>query len=167
MDYRKLNKLTVFNPEPMTAAVDLFQKLNGDKIFSKIDLSKGYWQVTIPEVDISKPVFVTPDGSYEFLKIPFGMVNSAATLKRGMKKLLTGMTNVEVHWDDILVHTRTWEEHLKILRELFRRLAQVSMTIRPSKCIFGVGSIGFLGHQLQQGLIGIDEYYVAKIRKAP
>ena len=167
VDYRKLNKLTVFDPEPMPAAVDLFQKLNGDEFFSKIDLSKGYWQVTIPEVDISKTAFVTPDGSYEFLKMPFGMVNSAATLKRGMKKLLKGMKNVEFYWDDILVHTRTWEEHLKTLRELFRRLAQAGMTIRPSKCIFGADSIDFLGHQLQQGLIGLHEDNVAKIRKAP
>jgi len=49
----------------------------------------------------------------EFLKIPFGMVNSAAMLKRGMKKLLKGMKNVEFSWDDILVHTCTWEEHLR------------------------------------------------------
>jgi len=62
VDYRKLNKLTVFDPESMPAAVDLFQKLNGDKFFSKIDLSKGYWQVTIPEVDVPKTAFVTPDG---------------------------------------------------------------------------------------------------------
>ena len=133
VDYRKLNKLTVFDHEPMPAAVDLFQKLKGDKFFSKIDLSKGYWQVTIPEVDIPKTAFVTPDGSYEFLKMPFGMVNSAATLKRGMKKLLRGMKNVEFYWDDILVHTRTWEEHLKILRELCRSRAQAGKTIRPSK----------------------------------
>ena len=167
VDYRKLNKLTVFDPEPMPAAVDLFQKLNGDKYFSKIDLSKGYWQVTIPEADVSKTAFVTPDGSYEFLKMPFGMVNSAATLKRGMKKLLKGMKNVEFYWDDILVHTLTWEEHLKALRELFKRLAQAGMTIRPSKCIFSADSVDFLGHQLQQGLIGLHEDNVAKIRKAP
>ena len=151
----------------MPAAVDLFQKLNGDKFFSKVDLSKGYWQVTIPEVDIPKTAFVTPDGSYEFLKMPFGMVNSAATLKRGMKKLLKGMKNVEFYWDDILVHTRTWEDHLKTLGELFSRLAQAGMTIRPSKCVFGADSIDFLGHQLQQGLIGLHEDNVAKIRKAP
>ena len=167
VDYRKLNKLTIFDPEPMPAAVDLFQKLNGDKFFSKLDLSKGYWQISIPEADIPKTAFVTPDGLYEFLKMPFGMVNSAATLKRGMRKLLKGMNNVEFYWDDILVHTRTWEEHLKTLRELFRRLAQAGMTIRPSKCIFGVDSIDFLGHQLQHGLIGLQEDNVAKIRNAP
>ena len=86
-DYRKLNKLTIFDPEPMPVAVDLFQKLNGDKFFSKIDLSEGYWQITIPEVDIPKTAFVTPDGSYKFLKMPFGLMNAAATLKHGMKKI--------------------------------------------------------------------------------
>ena len=130
-------------------------------------MSKGYWQVTIPEADVPKMAFVTPDGSYESLKMPFGMVNSAATLKRGMKKLLKGMKNVEFYWDDILVHTCTWEEHLKTLRELFRRLAGAGMTIRPSNCIFGAASIDFLGHQLQPGLIGLHEDNVAKIRTAP
>ena len=115
VDYRKLNKLTIFDPEPMPAAVDLFQKWNGDKFFSKIDLSKGYWQITIPEVDIPKTALVTPDGSYEFLKMPFGLMNATTALKRGMKKLLKGMKNVVFYWDDILVHSRTWEEHLKTL----------------------------------------------------
>ena len=141
----------------MPVAVDLFQKLNGDKFISEIDLSKGYWQITVLEVDIPKTTFVTPDGSYEFLKMPFSLMNTAATLRSEMKKLLIGMKNVAFYWDDILVHTRTWEEHIKTLRELFRCLAQADMTIRPSKCIFGVDSIDFLGHQLQQGLIGLPE----------
>ena len=115
VDYRKLNKLTVFDPEPMPTAEHLFQKLNGDKYFTRIDLSKGYWQICKPEDDIPKTAFVTPDGSYELLKMPFSMINSAATLKRAMKKLLHGLDNVEFYWDDILVHTRTWEEHIKVL----------------------------------------------------
>ena len=97
VDYRKLNKPTVFDPEPMPTAEVLFQKLSGDKYFSKIDLSKGYWQILIPEEDILKTPFVTPDGSHKFLKMPFGMINSAATLKRGMKKLLKGLDNVDYY----------------------------------------------------------------------
>ena len=69
----------------MPTAEHLFQKLIGDKFFTKIDVSKGYWQVTIPEEDILKTASVTPDGSYEFLKMPFGMINSAATLKRARR----------------------------------------------------------------------------------
>ena len=61
-------------------------------------MSKGYWQISIPEEDIPKTAFVTPDGSYEFLKMPFGMINSAAPLKRAMKKLLHGLDNVEFCW---------------------------------------------------------------------
>ena len=146
VDYRKLNKLTVFFPEPTLTAEEVFQKLNGDKYFSKFDLSKGYWQITIPEEDIPKTAFVAPDGSYEFLKMPFGMVNSAATLKRAMKKLLNGLRNVEFYWDDILVHTRTWEERIVAIRELLSHLLQAGMTVRPSKCIFAVCSVEFLGH---------------------
>ena len=167
VDYRKLNKLTVFDPEPMPTAEHLFQKLNGDKYFTRIDLSKGYWQISIPEDDIPKAAFVTPDGSYEFLKMPFGMINSAATLKRAMKKLLHGLDNVEFYWDDILVHTRTWEEHIKVLQELFTRLLAAGMTIRPTKCLFGVNTVDFLGHRLEEGLIGLHEDNVAKIRDAP
>ena len=99
--------------------------------------------------------------------MPFDMVNSAARLKRGMTKLLKGMKNVEFYWDDILVHTCTWEEHLKTLRELFKRLAQAGMTIRPNKCVLGAASIDFLGHQLQPGLTGLNEDNVAKVRTAP
>ena len=126
--------------------------MNGDKYFTRIDLSKGYWQISIPEEDIPKTAFVTPDRSYEFLKMPFGMINSAATLKRAMKNLLYGLDN-EFYWDDILVHTRTWEEHIKVLQELFTRLLAAGMTIRPSKCLFGVNTVDFLGHRLEEGLI--------------
>ena len=67
VDYRKLNKLTVVGPEPMPTAADLFYKLSGDKYFSRIDLSKGYWQIKVPEKDRHKTAFVTRDCSYEFL----------------------------------------------------------------------------------------------------
>ena len=130
-------------------------------------LSKGYRQISIPQEHIPKTAFVMPDGSYEFLKMPFGMINSAATFKRAMKKLLHGLENVEFYWDDILVHTRTWEEHIKALRELFRRLLAAGMTIRPMKCLFGVNTVDFLVHRLEEGLIGLHEDNVTKIKDAP
>ena len=84
-----------------------------------------------------------------------------------MKKLLHGLDNVEFYWDDILVHTRTWEEHIKALQELFRRLLAAGMTIRPNKCLFGVNTVDFLGHCLEEGLIGLHEDNLMKIRDAP
>ena len=65
------------------------------------------------------------------------MVNSAATLKRGMKKLIDDFDNVDYYWDDIFVHIPTWEGHLQALDKLFERLKQACLTIKPSKCLFG------------------------------
>ena len=94
------------------------------------------------------------------------MINSATTLKRAMKKLIEDVDDVDFYWDDILVHTRTWEEHIRVLRELFSRLVQAGLTIRPTKCLFGVNSVDFLGHRLEQGMIGLHQDNVEKIKDA-
>jgi len=70
---------------PINTAEDLLHKLGGAKYFSKIDLSKGYWQIPVAEEDTHKTAFVTPDGQYEFLRMPFGMANAGATLVRVIK----------------------------------------------------------------------------------
>ncbi|KAK7097858.1 hypothetical protein V1264_004777 [Littorina saxatilis] len=167
IDFRKVNKITVFDPEPMPTAADLFRRLTGSKIFSKIDLSKGYWQIPVREEDIPKTAFATPDGTYECLRMPFGMVNSGATLKRGMRKMLKGMKNVVYYWDDLLVHTETFAEHLETLRELFSRLTKANLTVRPSKCILGTDNVDFIGHSLKEGQKGLLLENVTKILNAP
>nr|KAG5698502.1 hypothetical protein BaRGS_005897 [Batillaria attramentaria] len=68
--------VTVFDPEPMPTAEELFQKVAEDRFFSKIDLSKGYWKIKVAEKDISKTAFITPNGQWKILKMPFGMVNN-------------------------------------------------------------------------------------------
>eukprot|EP00112_Aurelia_sp_Birch-Aquarium-sp1_P026008 Seg896.8 transcript_id=Seg896.8/GoldUCD/mRNA.D3Y31 product="Retrovirus-related Pol polyprotein from transposon 17.6" pseudo=true protein_id=Seg896.8/GoldUCD/D3Y31 len=83
--------------------------------------------------------------------MPFGMVNSAATLVRAMQKLLAGLDNVDSYIDDILIHTRTWEEHMQALRELFSRMLKWGITARPSKCVFGGEAVDFIGHQIGRG----------------
>ena len=75
VNFRKLNKITEVDPEPMATALDLFSRLSGKKYLSKIDLSKGYWHIPAAPKDEYKRAFVTPDGQYEFLQMPFGMVN--------------------------------------------------------------------------------------------
>ncbi|GFO18748.1 Zinc finger protein [Plakobranchus ocellatus] len=99
-----------------------------DQYFSKIDLSKGYWQIPVRKEDIPKTAFVTMDCHYEFLRIPFRMMDSRAMLTRAMKKLLCGMDNVVDYTDDLLIHTETWEAHVKTLSELFKRLQEANFT---------------------------------------
>ena len=146
VDCRKLKKITEVDPEPITTAEDLFCRLSGKKCLSKIDLTKGYWQIPVAP-DVYKTAFVTPDGQYEFLQMPFGMVNLAATLVRGSKKVLEGLSGVGSYIDDIVIYSDIWEEHLRTLKELFGRL-RAKITARPTKCFLGAYRMEFLGHQI-------------------
>ena len=166
VDYRKLNKLTVADPEPMVTAEDLFQRLGKSKYYSEIDLSKGYWQIPVAEKDIEKTAFITPDGTYDFLRMPFGMKNSGATLVRRMRKILAGMNNVDSYIDGLIIHTNDWQAHLQVLEELLRRLREAGLRVKPSKCVFGAESVEFLGHYIGGDCITINEDNLEKIRIA-
>ena len=159
--------MTIPDPEPMTPAVDVFQAIEQDVYFTKIDLSKGYWQIPVQEEDVPKTAFVTMDGTYEFMRMSFGMMNSGATLVRGVRKLLEGMKHVDSYVDDILIHTQTWEEHVETLRELVRRLKLAGLTARPSKCVIGAKTVQFLGHHVGDGMLGLDGDNLDKIKEAP
>ncbi|GFS00143.1 zinc finger protein [Elysia marginata] len=91
------------------------------------------------------------DCHYEFLRMPFGMMNSGATPTRAVKKLLCGMDNVVDYIDDLLDHTEIWKAHMETLAELFRRLREANFTVRPVKCVLGSSTIDFLGHRLVKG----------------
>ena len=80
VDFRKLNKINKVDHEPMMTAEDQFRRLSGKKYLSKVDLTKGYWQISVAPEDVYKTAFVTSDGQYEFSQMLFGMVNSGATL---------------------------------------------------------------------------------------
>ena len=98
--------------------------------------------------------------------MPFRMVNSGATLKRGLSRILKDVDNVLFYWDDILVHTSSWEDHIKTLRELFQRLKEADLTVRPSKCILGTDNVDFIGHRLSEGVKGLHDDNVRKIMEA-
>ena len=163
-DYRLLNWITVTDLEPMTTAENLFQKLGQCQFFSKIDLSRWYWQIPVADEDIHKTTFVTGDGCYEFLRMPFGMKNSGATLDRGMRRFLHGLDHVESYIDDLIVYTKDWDTHLQVLDELLRRLQQVRLAVRPTKCLLDSKSVEILGHLFGGDCITINEENLEKIR---
>ncbi|XP_068213208.1 uncharacterized protein [Palaemon carinicauda] len=167
IDFRKLNRITIFDPEPMVTADDVFARLSESNFFTKIDFTKGYWQIKVRSEDVPKTAFVTPDGQYEFLKMPFGMVNAGATYVKCMQTLLKGLDNVESYIDDLLVHTKSWSEHLETLQELFQRIRNANLTVRPSKCILASETVRFLGHEIQGGTLSLQETNISKIQSAP
>ena len=146
VDFRKLNKITVFDPEPMPNPEDLFIELSDSKYFIKLDLSKGYWQVPMADASKEYTSFVTPEGQYRFLYMPFGLVNSGA--------------------DDILIHTSTWEEHVEALNKVLCILEGANLSIKPSKCDLGVTEVEFLGHKVSQGIIGTNPDILKKIHNS-
>ena len=109
--YKNLNKIIISDLKPIKTSEDLFQQLGKSKFFLKIDLSKGYWQISAAEEDVFKTTFVTPDGTYEFLRMSFGMKNSGATLVRGMREVLSGMSGVESYIGDLIVFSSDWKRH--------------------------------------------------------
>ena len=167
VDFRKLNKITEVDPEPMTTAEDLFRRLSGKKYLSKIDLTKGYWQIPVAPEDVHKTAFVTPDGQYEFTRMPFGMVNSGATLVRGLRKILDGMPGVGSYIDYIVIYSDSWEDHIKTLKELFSRLRKARITARPTKCLLGARRMEFLGHQVGGDVITPSCDNIEKVRNTP
>ena len=152
-DFRKLNSITVFDAEPIGNPDDLFVKMANSKYFTKIDLSKGYWQVNMKSSSKAFTAFVTSEGLFCFKKMPFGLVNSGATFCRMMRKLLYGLTNTDNFVDDIIVHTDTWKSHIDALKALLQRLRDAKLTARPTKCVIAVRSVSFLGHVIGDGMI--------------
>ena len=165
VDFRRLNKVTVFDVEPMPNPNEIFSKLCGEKYFSKLDFTKGYWQIPMAEADKLKTCFTCTLGSFQFRRMPFGLVNSGAAYNRMMRRLLTEVNNVDSFVDDVLIHTKSWEQHLETLRIVFERIRQAGLTIKPSKCSFGHPSVNFVGHHVGESSLKVMPDKIEQILK--
>ena len=132
-DYRKLNKISIFDPEPMNTAEDIMANMNQAKYYTKLNLCKGYWQIPMYEANIEKTAFITQDGHYEFTRKAFGFVISGATLAKGLREVLKNHGNVVIYVDDIIVYNNTLKENLKTIEKVLQKQKEVSITLKPSK----------------------------------
>ena len=147
-DYRRLNHATVPDRYPVPHIQDFASNLAGARFFSKIDLVRGYHQIPVREDDVGKTAIITPFGLFEFVRMPFGLKNSAQAFQRLMDTVCHGLDFVFVYLDDILVASRTRREHLRHLRLLFERLHEHGLVINLAKCKFGQTQMDFLGHRI-------------------
>ena len=109
VDYRKLNNVTLFYAYPAPRIDKLFEQLGDAEYISRLDMSKGYFQVPLLPQSQEKSAFVTPFGQFEFTVMLFGMKTSAATFLRLMDKLLNDLENTVAYFDDIVVYSQSWD----------------------------------------------------------
>ena len=156
IDYRQLNKVTVKNKYPLPRIDELFDQLQGASLFSKIHLRSGYHQLKIRASDIPKTTFRTRYGHYEFLVMSFGLTNAPAAFVELMNGVIRPYLDsfLIVFIDDILVYSKTKEDHARHLRIILQRLRGEKLYAKFSKCECWLTSVAFLGHGVsKEGII--------------
>ena len=148
VDYRRLNEITAKDVYPLPRIDATLDQLGGCKFFTAMDLTSGYWQVDMKDEDAAKTAFITPDGLFEFTAMPFGLCNAPATFQRLMDNVL-GNLRYEyalVYLDDVMVHSKTFDEHLVHLESVLSCLQKASLACKLKKCSFAQESTTYLGH---------------------
>ncbi len=148
-DYRRLNLATKHDRYPLPSIWTCLQNCTVAKFFSAIDLVKGYHQVPMSPADIQKTAIITPFGLFEYLFMPFGLMNAAQTFQRLMDRLFRGLPFVFTYLDH-LIASRTLEEHMEHLAQFFQVLQDNGLVINPAKCHFAASSVKFLGHMVDE-----------------
>lgn len=148
VDYRKLNDVTVKDAYPLPRVDECLDALSGSAWFSCMDLNSGFWQILVEPDDQMKTAFTTSQGLYQFKVMPFGLVNAPSSFQRLMENVLRGIQWVEslLYMDDIITPGSTVQESLRRLENVFKRLLEANLKLKPSKCIFLQKSVNFLGH---------------------
>ena len=152
VDYRKLNQVARFDAYPMPRVEEVLERVGPAKFISTLDLARGYWQVPMAGESKEKTAFTTPYGLFEFNVMPFGLHNAPATFQRLMNRVLQGCQEfAQAYIDDVVVYSRTWEEHLQHLYEVFSCLQRAGLTLKLPKCQFGLNKVPYLGHIIGNG----------------
>ena len=169
IDYRALNRDTIKNSYALPLADELFDRVQGAQVFSKIDLRTGFYQIPLKEEDCWKTAFGTTFGHFEYQVLPMGLTNSPATFMHLMNHTFSDMVGrcVLVFLDDIVIYSRDREQHRKDVRAVLDRLRANKLYAKLSKCAFFQREVEFLGHRIGADGVKVMQEKVEAIKTWP
>uniref|UniRef100_A0A8C9T6V6 Gypsy retrotransposon integrase-like protein 1 n=5 Tax=Scleropages formosus TaxID=113540 RepID=A0A8C9T6V6_SCLFO len=169
IDYRGLNAITVKYPHPLPLITSALEQVSGATIFTKLDLRSAYNLIRVREGDEWKTAFSTALGHYEYLVMPFGLANAPSVFQAFVNEVLRELINrsVLVYLDDILIFSRSREEHIGHVREVLQKLAAHKLYVKGEKCQFHVHSVDFLGYILTPNGVTMDPQKVSAVLSWP
>ena len=153
VDYRRLNAETVRDSYPIPRMDECIDSLGDAQLFSTLDANSGYWQIEMAEEDKNKTAFTTHYGLFRYLRMPFGLKNAPATFQRAIDIILSTVKwqFALIYLDDVVVFSRTFDEHMAHLAIVLRLLKDAGITLRLSKCHFFKREVDYLGHIVRPG----------------
>ena len=157
-DYRPLNAITVPDSYSMKHVDDTLDLLCEAFYLTKLDLAKGYNQILVKEEDIPKTAFSTPFGKFEYTRMPFGLRNAPTHFQRSMDVVLSDLFDYSsAYIDDVVIFSRTWDEHLLHIDCVLNALCSRGFTVKPGKCVWAARSVEYLGYQVGEGLLSVHQ----------
>ena len=148
VDLRALNKCVIVDKYPLPNITDMLTLLDGATVFSSIDLMTAYHQIKLSEQSKNLTAFITPFGTYRYVRLPFGLISAAAVFQRALEKVLAGIKSIKIYQDDILVFGKDKEDHDVTLHKVLTRLKASNLTVKAEKCKFRQKYITYLGHTI-------------------
>ena len=167
LDPKDLNQAIKREHFPMQIADEIIADMAGDKYFSKLDASSGYWQVGVDDASSKLLTFQTPFGRYKFNRLPFGIKSAFEVFQRKVSEIIEGLDGCRNSQDDIIVWGSSKEEHDKRLRAVLDRIQAANLKLNREKCIFGVQQLTFLGHTITAKGVKPDGSKVNAIMEMP
>ena len=152
VDNRKLNAVTIPDEFPIPRQLDILASLSGAQVLSSLDTLSGFTQLELAEEDIKKTAFRTHRGLFQFKRLPFGLCNGPSIFQRVMQSILAPYLWIFclVYIDDIVIYSKSYEEHLDHLDKVLEAIENAGITLSPKKCHLFYGSILLLGHKVSR-----------------
>ena len=161
VDFKAINNINQPIPFYMPRVEEVLESVGKACIISKLDLTKGYYQVQMSPLDIPKTAFTCHKGRFEFLRMPFGVKNAPAVFQELMQGLFSEDASFcSPYMDDLIIFSGCWEDHVKHVRQVLSKLRTAGLTANPAKCRWGGTRMEFLGHLVGEGTMSVPQHRV-------